>query len=144
MNIPPLHSLCKNHLQTLKKLKRDSAEIQLGYARKPLSKIIPNDPDYAMDSAAHFTNLGKVQDFKEGQTSIVPRASALAQNISAHPSNEPLSPDEWVKWIKRRMNKSVNDSLDERLDTVDLSIKQQEIDDSNLFKTQGQLNQEII
>ena len=136
--------LSYEELQTLKKLKRDSAEIQLGYARKPLSKIIPNDPDYAMDSADHFTNLGKVQDFKKGQTSIVPRASALAQNISAHPSNEPLSPDEWVKWIKRRMNKSVNDSLDERLDTVDLSIKQQEIDDSNLFKTQGQLNQEII
>ena len=131
-------------LQKIKAIKRDSAALQLDAENKPLQKIVPKDETYVPDTSDTFTNLGKIQDFKKNTTSIVPRSSVLRQQIIAHPKNEPLTADEWVKWIKRRMNKSVNSTTDARLDKMDLSIKQQEIDDSNLFKTQGQLNQEII
>ena len=130
-------------LKRIGKIKKDAAELKFATERAPLKKIIPKDPTY-IEKNENFFNRGLVKDFEKDTTSILPRSSVLREQIIAHPSNEPLSAREWVKWIKRRMNKSVNYSDEASLNKMDLSIKQTEIDDANLFKTRSQFNQEIL
>ena len=130
-------------LKRIGKIKKDAAELKFATERAPLRKIIPKDPTY-IEKNEDFFNRGLVKDFEKDTTSILPRSSVLREQIIAHPSNEPLSAREWVKWIKRRMNKSVNYSDEASLNKMDLSIKQTEIDDANLFKTRSQFNQEIL
>ena len=130
-------------LKRIGKIKKDAAELKFATERAPLKKIIPKDPTY-IEKNEDFFNRGLVKDFEKDTTSILPRSSVLREQIIAHPSNEPLSAREWVKWIKRRMNKSVNYSDEASLNKMDLSIKQTEIDDANLFKTRSQFNQEIL
>ena len=130
-------------LKRISKVKKDARELQFATERAPLKKIIPKDPTY-IEKNEDFFNRGLVKDFEKDTTSILPRSSVLREQIIAHPSNEPLSAREWVKWIKRRMNKSVNYSDEASLNKMDLSIKQTEIDDANLFKTRSQFNKEIL
>ena len=130
-------------LKRIGKIKKDAAELKFATERAPLKKIIPKDPTY-IEKNEDFFKRGLVEDFDKNTTSILPRSSVLREQIIAHPSNEPLSAREWVKWIKRRMNKSVNYSDNASLNKMDLSIKQTEIDDANLFKTRSQFNQEIL
>ena len=130
-------------LKRIGKIKKDAAELKFATERAPLKKIIPKDPTY-IEKNEDFFKRGLVEDFDKNTTSILPRSSVLREQIIAHPSNEPLSAREWVKWIKRRMNKSVNYSDNASLNKMDLSIKQTEIDDANLFKTRSQFNQEIF
>ena len=91
-------------LKRIGKIKKDAAELKFATERAPLKKIIPKDPTY-IEKNENFFKRGLVEDFDKNTTSILPRSSVLREQIIAHPSNEPLSAREWVKWIKRRMNK---------------------------------------
>lgn len=130
-------------LKRIARIKKDANDLKFATERNPLQKITPKDPTYIQGNDPYFTR-GLVQDFDKGSESILPRASVLREQIIAHPNNEPLSPKEWVKWIQKRMNKSVNYSNENTLNKMDLSIKQTEIDDANLFKTKSQFSKEVL
>lgn len=78
--------------------------------------------------------LSPVEEYSTVPRDAMPTGSSLYQYISAHPSDKPLAAKEWIRYLKKGIQKGDRVKVDNpNLKNVDTSISKEELADSNLL-----------
>ena len=78
--------------------------------------------------------LSPVEEYSTVPRDAMPTGSSLYQYISAHPSDKPLAAKEWIRYLKKGIQKGDRVKVDNpNLKNMDTSISKEELADSNLL-----------
>tara|TARA_R100001443_G_scaffold116608_1_gene137533 strand:- start:7532 stop:10072 length:2541 start_codon:yes stop_codon:yes gene_type:complete len=84
----------------------------------------------------HVSHRGvsPVEEYSTVPRDAMPSGSSLYQYISAHPSDKPLAAKEWIRYLKKGIQKGDRVKVDNpNLKNIDTSISKEELADSNLL-----------
>ena len=84
----------------------------------------------------HVSHRGvsPVEEYSTVPRDAMPTGSSLYQYISAHPSDKPLAAKEWIRYLKKGIQKGDRVKVDNpNLKNIDTSISKEELADSNLL-----------